>query len=1218
MESSTHRTTRVFLSFALVFSLAGISGFESVANAFAAEDPEIIQEDIALQQVGEEDAFFFDDLSKDQQLEGEDELEGTVAPVLIAEDSEESALESDASGFSLKTPDKRYVYEYVYGIFSNEYTVVSNDENDDYGVLISSNQGEVFGTDIELNKWYGSAIAEGAYSYVPFRQNGKFGLLDLKRRAISIDAVFDRAYNGTSDGSIWGFISLGDINAQGIFPNAKAVIFENGNRACEVGLSSFDARSEGYIYLYDDKWSVSWTELSEGGVQKYRTLTYSYGDSGYQIIEEYYSGSISYKTFDGRFVRFREKDGKVAFSVSDDSGHVSPELFLETNNTNISSFRTVSNIIEVSKSNGYNYQYFTLDGKLLQSLNDQHLTGFANYASYGRVDFGTQKLVQVFLDTSDDCKEAKSIPAIETSFPVSTSSSKFEMDSPYFECLTEGNEIQRYDKNLNMVYQIDASLDLPSSLQEGRYVAWSLVDCGDNTWSVRETIKYSASSSDYIGYKSYIERNGAILDPSLFGFNSEDIPKIYYSDKLLYCLDDGASPQLRLFEYGLKPLKEISISRYSTPSNVITGVSLTSILDISGTRVSITLRDLEGKYSYQYFYLNEKLEAFEYSDVQRRVFDDMHAAQKDGKWGFVDSQFRPISEFVYDSIPRTVSINGKTYFAPMIDGKSRLLDMRANDLLGYSCDWFLGIGAGFICVEVNGNLVVLDENFNQVNTYGYVPIKHEADTVTSSGAYRYTSRARILDDGTLMLYVQNAQGKIGAIDRDGNVIIPFEYDDYAEELATDNPTSDYIMLKDADGWFFMPVADLVGNAPSDECDSLGHEYEAFLYEPTCTTNGYTQYVCKRCGNAYRDEASTVPALGHDFIITELATEPTCTEDGKGAVYTCTRCGQTKQDPNIPNFGWHSDYAWVTTLSPTCTSEGLRERTCSRCGNHEEEAIAAYGHSWSHPTWEWSDDYNSASANMYCTRGCGESNSIDGEVTHMAVDDGVRHSAEFEMNGRKYQDGRLVLGWADSNGIARNMIVKGEPVAAGFYVWPHGLELPDDADTTVEISITPVNEGGIFDALVAKIGSGWPAGTFDVSLLINGEETHEGFGVLKFSFPAGSESAGKKATIYHCHKNDRDNITSHDVYVSDDGEIILSDIVDLSTFALSIQDDDADVVIEPASTATPSSKVVGSSLAQTSDNAGKAMVSLAVISVLSALIVAAALTLYVRRRANKRE
>ena len=44
--------------------------------------------------------------------------------------------------------------------------------------------------------------------------------------------------------------------------------------------------------------------------------------------------------------------------------------------------------------------------------------------------------------------------------------------------------------------------------------------------------------------------------------------------------------------------------------------------------------------------------------------------------------------------------------------------------------------------------------------------------------------------------------------------------------------------------------------------ALGHNYVATVTAPTCTTGGYTTYVCSHCGDSYTSDE--LPALGHDF------------------------------------------------------------------------------------------------------------------------------------------------------------------------------------------------------------------------------------------------------------------------------------------------------------------------------------------------------------------
>lgn len=76
-----------------------------------------------------------------------------------------------------------------------------------------------------------------------------------------------------------------------------------------------------------------------------------------------------------------------------------------------------------------------------------------------------------------------------------------------------------------------------------------------------------------------------------------------------------------------------------------------------------------------------------------------------------------------------------------------------------------------------------------------------------------------------------------------------------------------------------------------------HQYTAAVTSPTCTSGGYTTYTCS-CGSSYTGNETA--ALGHSF----------------------------------------SD--WVVTVQATASSEGRKERTCTRCGYQEAQSIPRTG------------------------------------------------------------------------------------------------------------------------------------------------------------------------------------------------------------------------------------------------------------------------------------
>ena len=121
-------------------------------------------------------------------------------------------------------------------------------------------------------------------------------------------------------------------------------------------------------------------------------------------------------------------------------------------------------------------------------------------------------------------------------------------------------------------------------------------------------------------------------------------------------------------------------------------------------------------------------------------------------------------------------------------------------------------------------------------------------------------------------------------------------------------------------------------------------------EPTCTEDGNSAYwTCSVCGKFFSDENGkneiekdswVIEATGHSLTKTE-AKEPTCTEDGNSEYWTCSVCGKFFSDENgtteIEKDSWvieakgHS-LTKTEAKDPTCTEDGNSEYwTCSVCG-----------------------------------------------------------------------------------------------------------------------------------------------------------------------------------------------------------------------------------------------------------------------------------------------
>ena len=117
-------------------------------------------------------------------------------------------------------------------------------------------------------------------------------------------------------------------------------------------------------------------------------------------------------------------------------------------------------------------------------------------------------------------------------------------------------------------------------------------------------------------------------------------------------------------------------------------------------------------------------------------------------------------------------------------------------------------------------------------------------------------------------------------------------------------------------------------------DAKGHSYGYWIVDkdPTCTESGSRHKTCSVCGDTVTE---TVDALGHDLVHHD-AKAPTCTESGHEAYDTCSRCDYSTYH-EIPAKG-HSYGDWVVVKEPTTTSEGLKTRTCSICGDTETVVI----------------------------------------------------------------------------------------------------------------------------------------------------------------------------------------------------------------------------------------------------------------------------------------
>ena len=107
-------------------------------------------------------------------------------------------------------------------------------------------------------------------------------------------------------------------------------------------------------------------------------------------------------------------------------------------------------------------------------------------------------------------------------------------------------------------------------------------------------------------------------------------------------------------------------------------------------------------------------------------------------------------------------------------------------------------------------------------------------------------------------------------------------------------------------------------------NAKGHNYTSEITEPTCTSMGYTTYICEDCGDKYT--ADYTDKAEHNYIAD--ITEPTCTAHGY-TTYSCSECDAEYVSDYAEKLA-HNYKAEIT--APTCTAMGFTTYTCADCAD----------------------------------------------------------------------------------------------------------------------------------------------------------------------------------------------------------------------------------------------------------------------------------------------
>ena len=119
-----------------------------------------------------------------------------------------------------------------------------------------------------------------------------------------------------------------------------------------------------------------------------------------------------------------------------------------------------------------------------------------------------------------------------------------------------------------------------------------------------------------------------------------------------------------------------------------------------------------------------------------------------------------------------------------------------------------------------------------------------------------------------------------------------------------------------------------------------HNYATSSTPPTCTTEGYTHYVCLLCSDSYSE--ATIPMLEHSFEAWSITLDPTWKTQGEKE-RRCTRCDFVETATVLAH---QHDLSKVEAQPVGCYIEGWDEyKQCGRCEYNTKVIKEATGHEW---------------------------------------------------------------------------------------------------------------------------------------------------------------------------------------------------------------------------------------------------------------------------------
>ena len=160
--------------------------------------------------------------------------------------------------------------------------------------------------------------------------------------------------------------------------------------------------------------------------------------------------------------------------------------------------------------------------------------------------------------------------------------------------------------------------------------------------------------------------------------------------------------------------------------------------------------------------------------------------------------------------------------------------------------------------------------------------------------------------------------------------------------CTEDGRTEYWHCAECGGYYSDSAAENEIAEEEISIPATGHDYEYKVTLPTCTEEGYAEYVCGTCGDRYEEDGSRTEPTGHTFGEWQTVTAATCLHGGE-MKRECEACGasETEYTDKLEH-----EYGETIVVTPsTCLEEGEGVRYCTDCGGSITERLPLASHEY---------------------------------------------------------------------------------------------------------------------------------------------------------------------------------------------------------------------------------------------------------------------------------